>query len=252
MSSIGVNSRSVEELNGATVLVTGASRGIGAATAAACAGAGARIVRIARSPLPPLLEVSLHGGSHTTPASHDFRADLTNPVEREAVCAAIEAAVGIPDIVVSNAGAFTIASLDQSNEALVQEQIAVNLLAPFALARWCLPAMRRRGYGTHLLVGSVADHQAFPLNAAYAASKFGVRGLHEVLLEEYRGSGVRCVLVSPGPTDTSVWDPIDPDHRDGFRRRADMLRPDDVAEAILWAVTRPPHVQVDWLRLGPI
>ncbi len=231
-----------ETLNGTTVLVTGASRGIGAATAAACAQAGARVVRVARSPLPPLPHATLH----------DFRADLTDPAAREATCSAIEAAVGIPDIVISNAGAFMIASLDQSSDALVEEQIAVNLMAPFALARWCLPAMRDRGSGTHLLVGSVADHRAFPLNAAYAASKFGVRGLHEVLLEEYRGSGVRCLLVSPGPTDTSVWDPIDPDHREGFRRRADMLRPNDVADAILWAVTRPAHVQVDWLRLGPV
>jgi NADP-dependent 3-hydroxy acid dehydrogenase YdfG len=57
--------------------------------------------------------------------------------------------------------------------------------------------------------------------------------------------------VSPGPTDTSVWDPVDPDHREGFIPRAGMLRPADVAEAILFVATRPPHVLIDWLRLGP-
>jgi NADP-dependent 3-hydroxy acid dehydrogenase YdfG len=62
---------------------------------------------------------------------------------------------------------------------------------------------------------------------------------------------VRLTLVSPGPTDTSVWDPVDPDRREGFIPRAGMLRPGDVAEAILFVATRPDHVLVDWLRLAP-
>jgi NADP-dependent 3-hydroxy acid dehydrogenase YdfG len=62
---------------------------------------------------------------------------------------------------------------------------------------------------------------------------------------------VRLTLVSPGPTDTSVWDPFDPDHREGFPARSDMLRPADVAETILFVATRPPNVLIDWLRLGP-
>jgi NADP-dependent 3-hydroxy acid dehydrogenase YdfG len=78
-----------------------------------------------------------------------------------------------------------------------------------------------------------------------------VRGLHETLVQEYRGSGVRLTLVSPGPTDTPVWDPFDPDRREGFIPRAGMLRPADVADAILFVATRPPHVHIDWLRLGP-
>ena len=70
-------------------------------------------------------------------------------------------------------------------------------------------------------------------------------------MAEYRGSGVRCALLSPGPTDTTLWDPFDPDRRQGFTRRADMLRVEDVAEAVLFVVTRPPHVHVELLRLGP-
>jgi NADP-dependent 3-hydroxy acid dehydrogenase YdfG len=129
--------------------------------------------------------------------------------------------------------------------------VAVNLLAPFNVAKAFLPAMRQAGRGTFVTLGSVADHVGFPENAAYAASKFGVRGLHETLVAEYRGSGVNLSLVSPGPTDTSVWDPYDPDRRQGFVPRAGMLRPADVAEAIMFIVTRPAHVHIDWLRLGP-
>jgi NADP-dependent 3-hydroxy acid dehydrogenase YdfG len=111
--------------------------------------------------------------------------------------------------------------------------------------------MRAAGRGSFITVGSVADHTGYPENSAYAASKFGVRGLHETLLAEYRGTGVRLTLVSPGPTDTSVWDPVDPDRREGFIPRAGMLRPRDVAEAVLFVATRPDHVLIDWLRLGP-
>jgi NADP-dependent 3-hydroxy acid dehydrogenase YdfG len=101
-------------------------------------------------------------------------------------------------------------------------------------------------------IGSVADHAGLPENAAYAAGKYGLRGLHETLLAEYLGTGVRLTLISPGATDTSIWDPFDPDHRPGFPSRSAMLRPADVAEAVLFVVTRPPSVQVDWLRLGPV
>jgi NADP-dependent 3-hydroxy acid dehydrogenase YdfG len=119
------------------------------------------------------------------------------------------------------------------------------------VARSFLPEMRRRGSGLHILVGSVADLRAYPENAAYSASKFGVRGLHEVLVEEYRGSGVQCTLVSPGPTNTTVWDPFDPDAREGFVHRDAMLRPDDVAEAIVWVATRPARVAIESLRINP-
>ena len=219
-------------------LVTGASRGIGAATAAALVGAGYRVIRIARSPMPPLAHC------------HDIAADLADPAARTAALADIARALGVPDVIVNNAGSFLLAPLEESSDALLREQLAINLEAPFAVARTFLPAMRLRGHGTHVLVGSIADWRAFPENAAYSASKFGARGLHEVLLEEMRGSGVRCTLVSPGPTDTAIWDPMDPDRRTDLPSRAEMLRPSDVADAILYAVAAPRQVQIEVIRLG--
>ncbi len=221
------------------VLVTGASRGIGAATAARLATLGATVVRVARSAMPPLA------------GALDFRADLADPGERVAFLDRMLDEAGLPDLVVNNAGAFLLAPIEDTSDALLREQLAINLEAPFAIARRLLPLMRKRGAGRHVLVGSVSDLRAFPENAAYSASKFGARGLHEVLVEEYRGSGVQCTLVSPGPTDTTVWDPFDPDHREGFPGREAMLRPDDVAEAIAWAVTRPTRSHVESIRLGP-
>lgn len=226
-------------IRGQLALVTGASRGIGAATAAALAAVGARVVRIARSPLAPL-EGAL-----------DIPADLADAGSRHAALERLLADAGVPDLIVSNAGAFLLAALDETSDALLREQLAINLEAPFAIARQLLPPMRARGTGRHVIVGSVADLKAFPGNAAYSASKFGARGLHEVLVEEYRGSGVQCTLVSPGPTDTAVWDPIDPDSKPGFPARRDMLRPDDVAAAIVWVAQQPSHVHVESIRLSP-
>ncbi len=219
-------------------MVTGASRGIGAATVEALVGAGYQVIRVARSPMAARVHC------------HDLRVDLADASARAAALTTVAAEIGVPEVVVNNAGAFRMAPLDESSDAILREQLAINLEAPFAIARAVLPAMRARGHGTHVLVGSIADWRAFPENAAYSASKFGARGLHEVLLEEMRGSGVRCTLVSPGPTDTSIWDAMDPDGRSDLPSRAEMLRAPDVADAILYAILAPQRVHVELIRLG--
>jgi NADP-dependent 3-hydroxy acid dehydrogenase YdfG len=179
-----------------------------------------------------------------------LRCDLA---DREAVreaAARILEEQGAPDVVVNNAGLFAIAPVEETSVDDFAATLETNLVAPFAVARTFLPAMRARGSGHLVTIGSIADRATFPGNGAYAASKFGARALHEVMRAELRGSGVRATLVSPGPTDTPLWDPIDPDSRDGFTPRAAMLDADAVADAVLWAVTRNARVNVDELRLS--
>jgi NADP-dependent 3-hydroxy acid dehydrogenase YdfG len=229
----------VTRLAGQVALVTGASRGIGAAVAEALRQEGARVIRVART-------FTAAAGD-----GEDIRCDLTDAAEVGRLGARVLERYGPPAVVINSAGAFLLRPLETTGADELEQMVAVNLLAPFNVAKAFLPAMRQAGRGTFVTVGSVADHVGFPENAAYAASKFGVRGLHETLVAEYRGSGVNLSLVSPGPTDTSVWDPYDPDRRQGFVPRAGMLRPADVAEAIMFIVTRPAHVHIDWLRLGP-
>ena len=227
-------------LAGRVCVVTGASRGIGLAVAEALGQAGARVVRSARS-LAPARSVD----------GLDVPGDLSDPAQVAALAEAARTAFGAVDVVVHSAGSFLLRPLEATSPADFAMQLASNLQTAFQVARAFLPVMRAQGRGRLINLGSIADHRAFPENAAYSASKYGLRGLHEVLREEYRGSGVLCTLVSPGPTDTPAWDPVDPDHREGFTPRARMLRPADVAEAIVWVATRPPHVDIDWLRLGP-
>ncbi|MES2524321.1 MAG: SDR family oxidoreductase [Gemmatimonadota bacterium] len=235
-----------EPLSGRTALVTGASRGIGFAVSSALAAAGARVHLLART--GPDLHAAVNAiGPHAV--AHIC--DVTSASAVAAVVTAIAAqGDGAPDILVNNAGLFPLGALDTMDVAEFERAVQANLIAPFRLLRAFLPAMRARGSGHVITLGSVADRNAFPGNGAYSASKYGQRGMHEVLRTELRGTGVRATLISPAATDTPIWDPVDPDNAPGFPKRAEMLRPADVAEAVLWAATRPVTVNIDELRLS--
>jgi len=230
----------VSVLAGKVAVITGASRGIGAAVASRFEADDAIVIRLARSLKPG-----------RTASSLDLPADLTREAEVERAAAEVLGAFGAPDVLVSNAGAFMLAPLTATPVAEFERQWAVNARAPFLLARAFLPAMREAGRGRHIAIGSVSDYRAFPENAAYASSKFALRGLHEVLREEFRDSGIRFTLISPGPTDTAAWDAVNPDERPGFTPRRGMLRPDDIAEAVYYVATSAPRIDIDWIRLGP-
>jgi NAD(P)-dependent dehydrogenase (short-subunit alcohol dehydrogenase family) len=238
----------VTPLGSKAAVVTGASRGIGRAVAEALEGAGALVVRLARSVSD---ERPLDGLRRTDGVDRrvEIRCDVT--LERDVRRAAdtILATIGAPDILVNNAGGFLLKPAADTSVAEFQQQLEVNLLGAFLVLRTFLPAMTERG-GHVVTIGSIADHTALPGNAAYAASKFGLRGLHETLRAEYQGKGLRFTLISPGATDTSLWDPIDPDRRPDLPDRAAMLQPTDVADAVLFAVTRREGVNVEMMRIG--
>ena len=231
-------------LAGRWIVVTGASRGIGAELARRLAADGARLALVARS---RDALTALAGELAAEPVV----CDVADPAQIERAAARIETlAGGAPDVVVNNAGVFSITAAHKTSVELFRRTLDVNLLAPFAFVHAFLPAMRARGSGHLVTLGSVADRNIFPGNAAYSASKYGLRALHEVLRAELRGTGVRATLVSPGPVDTELWDPIDPDSRPGFTPRAQMLSASDVADALRWVIAAPPAVNVDELRLS--
>jgi NAD(P)-dependent dehydrogenase (short-subunit alcohol dehydrogenase family) len=227
-------------LFGRTAVVSGASRGIGLAIADELGAAGAHVVRVARS------LVDAEGERRT-----DVACDLTDAAAVARVAKRILDARGAPDLLVNAAGVFMVAPLTDTTPEAFAAQLAGNLVAPFLLLRAVLPAMVERRRGLIITLGSVADHLPFAGNAAYGAAKTGLRGLHEVLLAELRGTGVRATLIAPGPVDTPLWDAVDPDARPGFTRRADMLQPEDVAEAVLFVATRRPEVAIPELRIVP-
>jgi NADP-dependent 3-hydroxy acid dehydrogenase YdfG len=230
---------------GRRALITGGTRGIGAATARALAGAGALVAVSARSASDGRTLVESLGAGHLA-----IGADLAADGGVEAVVSSVTRwAGGAPDIVVNNAGTFPNASIEEQSSEELSRTLRLNVEAPFQLVRAFLGAMRKRRSGDIVTIGSVADKTAFTGNAAYSASKYGLRALHEVLRLETRGSGVRAILVSPGAVDTDIWDPHQAAIGTRFPKRADMLEADDVARAILFAVSQPAHVDIDELRL---
>ena len=229
-----------------TAVITGASRGIGAALARRCAADGVQVALIART-RDPLEALATELGSLAS--AHPC--DLTNAEAVADLARDVVATFGsAPDILVNNAGLFQLATVESMSPADFSAVVQTNLIAPFLLTRALLPAMRERGSGSIVTLGSIADRAVFPENGAYAASKYGLRALHEAMRMELRGSGVRATLVSPGPVDTPLWDSVNPDERAGFTPRAAMLTADDVADAIWFALPRPASVNIDELRLS--
>lgn len=230
-------------LEGSSALVTGASTGIGAAVVRTLAGAGADVYALART-AHTLEALSAETGAHAVPT------DLTDDAAVAATLHDVTGELGAaPDILVNGAGTFEIAPCAETSLDAFDRHLAVNLRAPFALVRRLLPSMLERGSGVIVNIGSVAGRRAFAGNGAYAASKYGLRGFHEVLETELAGSGVTACLIEPSATDTPLWDALDPDQDPDLPDRADMLRPQDVAEAVLFVCTRPGTVRIPVLQI---
>lgn len=234
-------------LAGKSALVTGASKGIGAETARALAAAGARVAMVARS-ADALASLAKELG----PASLAVTADLADAADAERAIAAVRAwASGAPDIVVNNVGAFAQGRVEKQSPEGFAGTLRVNLEANFRVTHAFVAEMRTRGHGDVVSIGSVADKTPYPGNAAYSASKYGLRAVHEVLRAETRGTGVRAILISPGPVDTDIWNPVEAKLGDTLPARSAMMHAEDVAAAILFTVSQPPHVTVEELRLSP-
>jgi len=229
-----------------SALVSGASRGIGLETARTLAAEGMRVVMLARSE-GELRERASEIGAQAIPLRCDVgdARSVTEAAER-----AREELGAVPDVIVNNAGLFSLAALDKTDPATFRATIDVNLVAPFLIVHAFLSQMRARKRGHIVTIGSIADRNIFPENGAYAASKFGARALHEVLRSELRGTGVRATLVSPAQVDTDLWNEVDPDNRPGFTPRREMLPAKAVAAAVLYAISQPPAVNIDELRLS--
>ena len=225
-------------------LVTGASAGIGAATARALSEAGARVVLAARR--PERLDAAAAGLEGARTLTLDVR-------DAEAVAAALEDLD--LDVLVANAGlARGTATLQEGDPEDWAEVIDTNVKGVLHVVRAALPGMIARGRGDVVLLGSVAGRQVYPGGNVYNASKFAVNALYQALRLDAGGTGVRFTTVDPGMVATEFSEV----RFRGDRAKANAvyegmtpLHPQDVADAILYAVTRPPHVNVGEIVLWP-
>jgi NADP-dependent 3-hydroxy acid dehydrogenase YdfG len=227
-----------------TAVVTGASSGIGAATARRLAAEGWDVVVGARR-VDRLEEVAGPIGARALPL------DVTDAASVAAFCAEVPACT----LLVNNAGGAKgfdpVAELDEDDWRWMFE---ANVLGVARVTKALLPALVASGDGHVVLVGSIAGLQAYPGGAGYNAAKFGVRAVGQVLRQELLGQPVRVTEVDPGMVETE----FSVVRFDGDQARADEvyegmtpLTADDVADCIVWAATRPSHVNIDQIVVLP-
>lgn len=235
----------------ATAVVTGASSGIGAATARGLAARGYDVVLVARrADRVERLAAELVG------AGHRARARVLDVTDRAAVDA-FAAELDSCDVLVNNAGGAvgteTVAEADPADWRAMYE---VNVLGVLHLTQALLPLLVAGGAGTVLVVGSVAGHVVYEGGGGYAAAKHGAHALAATLRLELCGQPVRVLEIAPGMVKTDEFS-LNRMRGDADAAEAvyagvpDPLTAEDVADAVVWAVTRPQHVNIDLMVLRP-
>jgi NADP-dependent 3-hydroxy acid dehydrogenase YdfG len=218
------------------LLITGASSGIGEATARAASEAGYRLLLAARSE-GRLGELAAELGGEKRAIA--VRCDVTEWSDQEAMVARALDEFGRIDVVFANAGFGAPRGLQNSDPEHWRSMVLTNVYGVALTARATVSALRETE-GHLLLTGSVAGRRALP-GSLYAATKAAVHSLAESARLELDRTGVRVTLISPGITDTPFFD----------NPQGDGLRPEDIADAVLWAISRPPHVDVNEVLLRP-
>lgn len=214
------------DFGGKVALVTGASSGMGQATAAMLAERGARVFTAQRGP-----------------ADHEaIVADLLDPTAPEAIIAEVIARAGRLDVLINNAGMMCEGTVEETPLSDWHDQIALNLTAPFLLIRHAMPGLRK-ARGAIVNVGSIEGLGNNPRHPAYGASKAGLHGLTRAVAVDHGPDGVRCNAVAPGWIDTPLNEDFIASLGDPAAFRADVGtihpvrrtgKPEEVAELICW------------------
>ncbi|MFM6191403.1 MAG: SDR family oxidoreductase [Planktothrix sp.] len=227
-------------------LITGASSGIGRATALAFAASGIDIALVSRHEqrLEAVAQAARTFGVEATA----FPLDLSKVEQVHSQIDSIVAAFGPIDILVNNAGMGYTGDLINTSLADWQRVIDLNLTSVFQCVKGVLPGMRDQKSGTIINVVSIAGVQAFPNWGAYCVSKFGLMALSKTLALEERSNGIRVTALCPGSVNTPIWDSetVQAD----FDRTA-MLTPEIVAESILHVALLPSTAVIEELTLMP-
>jgi NADP-dependent 3-hydroxy acid dehydrogenase YdfG len=242
-------------LDGKTALVTGASSGIGRATARSLAAEGAAVIATARrgDRVKELCrELSDRLGARSLALELDVRdRDRVEGFLTELQTRGWERI----DILVNNAGlAAGLERLEEGDFDKWDRMLDTNVKGLLNVSRHVLPVMVRQGSGHVVNVGSIAGREVYPAGNVYCASKAAVRALNKAMRIDLSGKGIRVTAIDPGLVRTEfslVRFSGSEELAEAPYRGMTPLRPEDVAEAILWAVTRPPHVNVEEMLLMP-
>lgn len=239
------------KLSGRSVLLTGASGGIGRAVALLLAREGAKAILFGRRPEPlqSLLSTIESQGGEAIAVSGDVR----NPADAERAVAEAVRRFGRLDAVINNAGIGYLAPLAEAKDREVQDLLEVNVLGTFRITRAALPALAA-GSGVIVNVASFAGKVGVPYYSFYNASKFALVGMTQAWRRELGPKGIRVALVLPAAVETEFLARLDRGRALGWGPAGTVLSPEEVARAIVGALKRPrPEIYVPrrnrWLAL---
>ncbi len=228
---------------GQVAVITGASRGIGAAIAQGLAGLGATAVLCGRAQVD--LDAVKHAIDQAGGKAETTLCDVSNLASVEGAARQVEARFGRVDILVNNAGIGGFGGpLHQLAPDEWEKILNTNLRGVYYMTRAFAPMMIRARSGHIINISSLAGKNALPNGAAYAASKWGLNGLSISLAEELRGYNIRVAIICPGSTNTDLSPHAGKDP-------AKMLQPDDVAHAVAMLVTQSPQSFISEVLLRP-
>jgi len=241
-----------------TAVVTGASSGIGAAIARALGALGWSVALGARR--TEMLEEVARGVETAGGRPFAHTLDVTSEGGIEAFFTAAESALGTVDVLVSNAGIGLPGLLHEVPVANLERELRTNLLGPMLVARRALPAMLAAKRGDLVFISSMNVVEPRPFQLGYTAAKAGLEGMVQVLRRDLEGSGVRATIIRPGATRSEFgfgWEPdilmrvIDSWKAWGFMRHLDMMDGEQVALAVVHAVTAPAGLHMDVIQVNP-
>lgn len=226
-----------------TALVTGASRGIGAAIVRQLVGHGVTVHALAR-PSASLASICAETGASPVPV------DLADTAALEETLSGLT-----PNIVVSNAGIITArGALHEMDRRAIDDMVAVNLTAVMHTLRLVIPAMVERGTGDIVIVGSIGGRFAFPGLAAYGATKAALTSLADGLRLDLHGTGVRVTEITPGRVETDIaLKAMGNDRKmmQAITARMPPSKPEDIADAVIAALVMPRRSNVTHLEVVP-
>jgi NADP-dependent 3-hydroxy acid dehydrogenase YdfG len=251
--SAGLTGMGGTPLAGRVALVTGASSGIGRATAKALAAAGAQVGLAARrAESLEELEEEIAQGRREAIA---LPTDVTDYAQAEAMARRAEETFGGVDVLVNAAGIMLPAPIAGADPADWRRMVEVNLLGVLYATRAVLSGMLERGDGHIVNVSSTSGRVATPLFSVYAATKFGVGAFTKVLCKEVHPRRVRVTLFEPGPTRSELGSHVDPEIMESLREdsfgEVEFLGAEDVARGILWALAQPERINVNEVLFRP-
>jgi NADP-dependent 3-hydroxy acid dehydrogenase YdfG len=241
------------KLEGKVAYVTGASSGIGEATAIALAAEGAKVAIAARRSdrLDSLAERIANNGGQALPL-------VTDVTDETQVNHSVEQAIaqlGGLDIVVNNAGIAVLGNIDTGNPSEWRRSFEVNVFGVLYVTRATVPFLKQQQSGHIVNISSVAGRTARAGVGVYNATKWGVNAFSEALRQEVHKDNIRVTIIEPGLVDTEIndliSDPIAKQRSEERRKAITPLQSEDIAAAIIYAVTQPPRVNVNEILIRP-